>query len=135
MGGIRNPPIAKVSMSDFVVLLFSYFLRFLASPYANTYRNLYPHSYSNSSLYPLSTTRPTEPSRMMSLRTIHSSKRTPSSSASSYFSTLIMDKTNENLGLDIEALLEDIKSGRGLRSLVKTQEWIGRKICGRMMML
>ena len=46
-----------------------------------------------------------------------------------------MDKTNENLGLDIEALLEDIKSGRGLRSLVKTQEWIGRKICGRMMML
>ena len=72
---------------------------------------------------------------MMSLRTIHSSKRPPSSSATSYFSTLIMDKTNENLGLDIEALLEDIKSGRGLRSLVKTQEWIGRKICGRMMIL
>ena len=65
----------------------------------------------------------------MSLRTVPPFKRTTTTTAfsTSYFSTLVMDKTNENLGLDVEALMGDIKSGRGLRSLVKSQEWIGRK--------
>jgi len=60
-------------------------------------------------------------SRMMSLRS--STSRSALGATNGYFSSLAMDRADENLGLDVRAMLDDIASGRGLRSLVKPAEY------------
>ena len=59
-------------------------------------------------------------STLMSLRT---SLKRPDA-VGGYFSTLTMDKADENLGLDTQALLDDISSGRGLRTLTRAPEYM-----------
>ena len=59
--------------------------------------------------------------RMMSLRS--SASRASLAASNGYFSSLAMSRADENLGLDVRAMLDDVASGRWLRSLVKPTEY------------